>query len=235
MITKYVESNHYHLWTDVLHARELSKQTDNKLDRGSYIRWAIITAWIALEMACQDALDDKDISYRFKENMDTAINKKNLTALDWGQGVWQKVSKVNELRKSAVHRFASEKELFPELVIADYSIETVREAIKTIYEHCSKPVPEWIKDDIDKGWTTGRVGLSGIIINSPYMGVNGAIKVTFVLKGEEFTWDYLSPDTDINQPIEYYYNAGEPITAVRLYRGDEVIVEFEVDSSKIRS
>jgi len=70
MITKLVESNHYHIWTDAIHARELAKQTNNKWDRGTYVRWTLLTSWIALEMACQDALSDKNISYKFKENLE---------------------------------------------------------------------------------------------------------------------------------------------------------------------
>lgn len=234
MITKYVDSNHYHLWTDVLHARELAKQTSNKWDRGSYVRWTVITAWIALEIACQDALENKKISYSFQQKINETIIEKKLNPLDWGQGIWQKVLEINDLRKSAVHRFVTEQELFPEPAIADFAVSTTREAIKTIYEHCDKPVPEWINDDSDCGWRTGNSKVFGIIINSTYMNVDGAIKVTYFCKGEEVVWNYLSPDADINLPVENYYNGGGQISAVRLYRGEELLVEFKIDSSKIR-
>lgn len=100
---KLIRDNHYHLWTDALHARELARQTNNKWDRGTYVRWAITTAWTVLEMACQDALDDKKISYSFRENIDKAITSKALPKLDWGKGIWQKVSAIQTLRINCVH------------------------------------------------------------------------------------------------------------------------------------
>ena len=80
---KLIEDNHYHLWTDALHARQLAHQTNNKWDRGTYVRWTIITAWTVLEIACQDALEEKNISYRFKQNLDKAIAAKSLPKLNW--------------------------------------------------------------------------------------------------------------------------------------------------------
>ncbi len=59
---KLVENNHYHLWTDALYARALSREANNRWDRGTYVRWALLTAWIALEIACQDALEEPNIS-----------------------------------------------------------------------------------------------------------------------------------------------------------------------------
>ncbi|HEY0657480.1 MAG TPA: hypothetical protein VGD05_03355, partial [Pyrinomonadaceae bacterium] len=91
-IPKIVEnSNHYHLWTDVLHARELAHQADNKWDSAAYVRWTVIIGWIALEIACQDALDEPKISYSFKNNLDNEIYKKGLKKINWGQGIWHKV------------------------------------------------------------------------------------------------------------------------------------------------
>lgn len=127
-IPKLVNNHHYHLWTDALHIRALSHQAKNKWDRGTYVRLAIITAWTVLEIACQDALDDPSISYSFKRNVDDAVSKRSLPKLDWSQGVWQRVIKVQEARKSYIHRFISERDLFPEVSLADEAIETIRSA-----------------------------------------------------------------------------------------------------------
>ena len=236
MLTKLVESNHYHIWTDAIHARELSRQTNNKWDRGTYVRWAIITSWIAFEMACQDALNNNTISYnRFRENLDKAIASKKLPALDWSQGIWQKVIEAQNLRKNVIHRFASEKHVFPEIEISESTIGTIREAIKAIYRHCNKSAPEWVEDDADEGWTTGTFMCHGTMNNSPYYKMEGAIKVAYLYQGREYIYDYLSPETDVTQPIENIFKGvGKPITAVRLYRDDEVIVEYLFDETKIR-
>jgi len=73
------------------------------------------------------------------------------------------------------------------------------------------------------------------LINSPYSKQEGAIKVTYEYKGTEHTYDYLSPDTDIDQPLENLFKGvGKPVTAVRLYRNDDLLVEYIYDVSKVR-
>jgi hypothetical protein len=84
---KNVESSHYHIWTDALHARELARQAVNRWDRGTYVRWTITTGWTALEMACEQALETNGIGRRFKENLNAAISEKSLPPLNWGTGV----------------------------------------------------------------------------------------------------------------------------------------------------
>ncbi len=235
MITKLVESNHYHIWTDAIHARQLSNQTGNKWDRGTYVRWTILTAWIALEIACQDALENNAISYSFQRNINDTIASKGLPPLDWSQGIWQKVIKVQNLRKDVVHRFPSNSNVFPEASVAETTIKVIREAIQTIYKHCGKDSPQWVEDDFDEGWTTGTFQMHGTIINSPYYEKEGAIKVAYVYKGNEYIFDYLAPDTEIDQPLENLFKGvGKPITAVKLYKNNELLVEYVYDASKVR-
>ena len=235
MITKIVENNHYHVWTDALHARELARRTKNKWDRGTYVRWTLMSAWIALEIACQDAVSDPSISYSFRKNLDEAIERKRLPKIDWSQGIWQRVLEIQKLRKMAVHQFLTEKDLFPDAETADMAIEVLRNAITSIYTLCGKGVPAWVDDDFDEGWTTGRATFHGTIINSPYYGVPNAIKLTYVYKGQEYGYDYLAPDTDANQPLENIFKGvGKPITAVRLYRGADLLIEYLFEATKIR-
>lgn len=78
-LTKVVESPHYHLWTDALHARSLARQAHNKWDRGTYVRWCVNTSWTALEVACQDSTEDPNISYSFRKNLD--VNNRGQTPI----------------------------------------------------------------------------------------------------------------------------------------------------------
>lgn len=235
MITKIVEDNHYHVWTDALHARALAKQTKSEWDRGTFVRWTFMSAWISLEIACQDAAADKNISYNFKKNLDFALCRNRLSPIDWSQDIWQRVLKVQELRKDAVHRFLSEKDLFPDADIADMVIEVVRDAIINIYQHCGKSVPSWVDDNSDLGWTTGVMSVHAQVINSPFYGVTNAIRVAYVYKGKECDYDYLAPDTVIDQPLENIFKGiGKPITAVRLYRGTDLLKEYRYEVTKIR-
>lgn len=235
MITKFVESNHYHVWTDALHARQLATQTSNHWDRGTYVRWTILTAWIALEIACQDALENKNISYSFKRYINDAVALKALPPLDWSQGIWQKVIKIQNLRKNIAHRSSLELDAFPDASVAETTIKVIREAIQSIYEHCGKTSPQWVEDNYDEGWITGTFQIHGVGISSPYYQKDKAIKVAYIYKGNEYTVDYLAPDTDIHQPLENLFKGvGKPITAVRLYRDSELLVEYAYDGSKVR-
>ena len=126
---KVVETPHYHLWTDALHARSLAHQANNRWDRGTYVRWCVNTSWTALEVACQDATGDPNISYSFKRNLEAALKQQNLPAIDWGKGIWQKVMTLQQTRKNYVHRFVSETDLFQNADVADDAIKTTRQAL----------------------------------------------------------------------------------------------------------
>ena len=114
---KLIENNHYHIWTDALHARALSHEANNRWDRGTYVRWTLMTAWIALEIACQEALEEPKISYSFKDNLNKAIEEKSFSKLDWSQGIWQQVLQLQEFRKNCAHRFSQETDLFPDVAV----------------------------------------------------------------------------------------------------------------------
>ena len=149
---KYIQDNHYLVWTDSLHARELSRQANNRWDRGTYVRWTIMLSWIALEMACQDALEDDKISYSFRKNVDQAIERKNLPAIQWGKGLWHEVTQLQTLRKNCTHRFLTQSEIFPGGDEASKAVSIVRDAVKDIYKRSGKTVPKWIDDNYDQGW-----------------------------------------------------------------------------------
>jgi hypothetical protein len=193
---KIVESPHYHLWTDVLHARALAGQAHNKWDRGTYVRWAVNTAWTVLEIACQEALEDPKISYSFQRNLDVAIKNKSLPKLDWGQGLWQKVIKIQETRKRYVHRFLTETDVFPSSEVADNVITVIREAIIFIYNHANRVSPAWVQDNEDRGWDRGPGGVrahatlikSGASLDDP-----NVIKVCYIQDNREYLSDVLPP------------------------------------------
>ena len=102
---KLIDCNHYLLWTDALHLRKLASQTKSKWDKATYVRTTILLAWTVLEIACQESLRKPAISYSFKRNIDEALSEQNLSPLNWGNGIWQKVTQLQELRKNIVHRF----------------------------------------------------------------------------------------------------------------------------------
>jgi hypothetical protein len=149
---KLITSEKYHLWNDALHARQLARETMDDWNKGTYVRWTVTTSWTVLEMCCREALDEPKIGYRFKEDMDGAITKKGLNSIDWGSGKWQNVIDLREVRKKYTHVNIPQKELWPDLEIADDAIKVVREAVIDIFQIANMPVPKWIYDDEFQGW-----------------------------------------------------------------------------------
>jgi hypothetical protein len=225
---KIVENAHYHLWTDALHARSLARQARNKWDRGTYVRWTVTTAWTVLEVACQDALDDKSISYSFRKNIDSAIQRKSLAPLNWGSGLWQKVTEIQETRKNYVHRFVEESDLFPDADLADNAIAVIRNAVLSIYKHAGRVTPVWIHDNEDRGWDKGNsVGVNfrliraGASLNDP-----NAIRIYYIRENKEHLNEVLPPDVDPKPYLEdLIQHVTVPISGVRVYKGDEIIIE----------
>jgi hypothetical protein len=232
-IPKVIESNHYHLWTDVLHSRKLAKQARNKWDRASYVRWSIMTSWIVLEIACQDALNDSNISYSFRRNLDDAIQNNNHPALNWGNGIWQKVSNLQEKRKRIIHRFQTENNLFPEITDADEAINIVRESIKEIYRHTNNNYPLWIDDDDDRGWDDrGPRGSSTatVLHGGAKEDDLTSIKVYFVVNGKEKLSEVLPANTDYNQAVDnILYKSTVPISKVFVKQNDQIIFNKDLN------
>lgn len=223
---KVVESPHYLLWTDALHARALARGANNQWDRGTYVRWCVITSWAVLEIACQDATNNSRIGYSFKDDLNSAIEKLGLGPLDWGKGIWQDVRMQQEKRKGYVHRFLSEKEFFPAANAADDAIQTVRKAVVAIYEHVKRPVPPWTADDEDRGWYVRETARGTLTVVQA--GANEeddqTLYIRSVVHGQERTSNVLPAGTQW-QPYcdDLIQRAQSPIERVRVYRGQELI------------
>ena len=198
-----------------------------------------MTAWIALEIACQDALEEPRISYSFKDNLNNAIEEKSFPKLDWSKGIWQQVLKVQQDRKNSVHRFSKETHLFPDASIADDTIAITRQAIIEIYKHVGKSVPLWINDDTDQGWANkGGVSISGYMRTTP-PGLDenapDTIKVTYIYKDKENIREVLPAGTNPNPCVDRLIaTIGLPISGIKVYRGKEVIQEIQFLMDKIR-
>ena len=238
VMLKLIENNHYHIWTDALHARALSHETNNRWDRGTYVRWTLMTSWTAFEIACQDALDEPNISYSFKNNLNKAIKDKSLSKLDWSKGIWQQVLALQELRKNCVHRFSQESDLFPDANIADEAIITTRKAITAIYNHVGKEAPNWVNDAEDQGWAIKGITLFANAYSTP-PGVDenapDTIKVTYIYKDKECIRDVLPANTDPKLYVDRLIQSiGLPISGIKVYRGKEVIQEIRFPMDRIR-
>ena len=229
---KIIESPHYHLWTDALHARALARKANNKWDRGTYVRWAVTTSWSVLEIACQNALNEPNISYSFRKNLDTAIENQNIDRLEWGSGIWQRVSTLQNRRNGYVHRFISEDDFFPDANIADESIDIIREAVIAIYQHVNRPVPIWIQDDDDRGWDAGKRGGANLTLIHSGADENDpkVLKLFYVHLEKEKLTDVLPSGTDYLPYVEdLIQKIRVPISAIKVYEGNTVVHEKKLN------
>jgi hypothetical protein len=228
---KIVTSPHYHIWTDSLHARELARQAQNDWDRGTYVRWAITSAWTALEMVCGDALGTQGIGRRFKINLDAAIAKNDLPSLNWNSGIWQRIAGIHKVRKSFVHINASQASLFPPVEMADNAINDIRAAIEDLFRKTSRSAPLWVQDDKDRGWDKGKGTAAhtmavrrGVEPDSPR-----AVKISYVYKGEEHICDILPDGTDPEESVKQLIeNIRVPISRVKAYVGTTLVLDREL-------
>jgi len=231
-IPKVADTNHYHLWTDALHARALAHQTRDRWDRGSYVRWTVIIAWTALEIACQEAFNDRTISYSFRKNLDAAVAARSLPPLDWGTGVWQRVAMLQAVRKSYVHSFATTTNLFPVAEKADEAIVTARQGICAAFQLVGLPIPAWTADDSDRGWvvplsvtTHGYAIHAGVDPDGP-----DTIRLTYVCADGERLTACLPPDTDYQAEVEGLVRRVRiPVSQVNVYRGQTLIYTLPVN------
>lgn len=225
-IPKLVTTSHYHLWTDALHARALAHQALNDWDRGTYVRWAVNTAWTAFETACEDALGEAGLGNRFKERVNDAVSHLSFPTLNWGAGTWQKVLNIYTLRKDYVHVAIPQTRLFAPVAEADEAISVLRDGTKAIYAHVGKTSPTWIDDDYDRGWDDGGGSFGNLTVrrqNADESDPN-VVKIAHVYKGNEYVGEILPPGTDPEPYIDdLLSNTNVPISAVRIYRGNTLL------------
>ena len=68
-----------HLWNDALHARDLASKTKDEWMSGTYVRWSIVTAYMALESYSCDALNVNELGRTSYRNcIDAILQKKDL-------------------------------------------------------------------------------------------------------------------------------------------------------------
>ena len=228
-----VDSTHCHLWTDALHVRQLAREARNKWDRGTYVRLCVNTSWTALEVACQDALNCPDIGYRFKGNLDKALASASAPPIDWSCGVWQQVRKLQERRKSYVHRFASLDDMFPAASVADEAIQIVRDAIRSIHSQASLPIPSWAGLDEAGGWqTSSNFGTAwGTAYHSGTTSEElNTVRVSVVVGNEERLATVFPAGTNALPEVERILQSViVPINAIRVYENGELTIDFIVN------
>lgn len=223
-----VESPHYHIWTDALHARRLAREAKNEWDRGTYVRWAIASAWTAFEATCEYLTGASGLGNRFKDGLNAALDAKGLPRPDWGSGLWQNVLVVYSLRKGYVHPGVPQSKLFAPVTEAETAITTLRDAIKDMYIRTGNQVEAWPDDDED-AVDPRKGGFANATVISAGVTRETGLRICYVMFGQEYESEVTHPDKDPVPLMEDLLRKIKvPISAVRAYRGDEMVEEISV-------
>lgn len=237
---EFSEAPRFQLWTDALCFRAMANDAANHYLESMCVRNAVLSAWTTLEMACCDALGITKLERDFKECLHKEFVKRNIPRLDFSSGLWREINiEVKGHRNRFMHSGVSISTRFPPVSIADGAISTIRKAVHEIYAALGKQAPRWIDDDQSVGWQQRRSALGivaqGTMDVGPSADTPGVIKIVLVTPhGEEKPARFLDPnssDDDIFWWVENYLgNLNSPIKAIRVYRGQDLISEENIEA-----
>lgn len=226
-MSKLVDTKSYHVWTDALHARALVQQTKSEWDRSTYCRWAIVSAWTAFEIACEDATGASGLGIRFKEKLDTQLQGIGAPRIDWGQGIWQRIQGVYRWRKDIVH-------VGPvPLTLAEVqeAISVLRDGVTSIYSAVGKQPPQWQFDDTDSGHKGGGSSASATVLHNGVASDDpNRVDVCYVSGGKERRCAVMPSGADWRPELETLRaSLRVETTALRVYAAGKLIHEERVN------
>jgi hypothetical protein len=87
---------------------------------------------------------------------------------------------------------------------AEKSINTLRETIKEIFIHSGKNPPDWVEDDQDRGWDTGRKSFANLTVSRAGANIDDptCFNVVYIHKDKEYSTEVLPPDADYMKVVE---------------------------------
>ena len=236
----FSDAPRFQLWTDALCFREMAKEAANNYMSSMCVRNAILSAWTTLEMACCDALGIEKLERDFKESLHDEFDKRNIPRLNLGSGLWQEINTtVKGYRKRFVHSGVTISDRFPPLLIAEEAISTIRKAIHEIYAQVGKQSPRWIDHDQSEGWQKqGPGSRMDVFPRLLHAGATperpGVVKIVLVTEqGEEKVPRYLPPTTSDDEAFwwveDYLGKLNVPFRAIRVYRGQDLILDENIE------
>jgi hypothetical protein len=122
--------------------------------------------------------------------------------------------------------------MFPEVLVADDAISTVRDAIKSIHHLAGKPHPEWVELCEIKGWDipsqTGAACLAQAHFGAKFEDPKTK-RVFIVIDGEEQLTSVFPLGHDTSETVARLLRSVKvPIEAIRVYEAGELIEDNRV-------
>lgn len=230
MTRRSVDSPHCHIWTDALHGRRLAREAKDDWNRGTYVRWTVASAWTAFEATCEHLTGVSGLGMRFKEHLDEALINKGLAKPDWGAGLWQRVLRVDDMRKRYIHPAVPQEALFPPASEADEAIMTLRAAIRDMYARCRAGAANWAEDDEDVILPTGGFfAMAHATVIHAGASAETGLRISYqTIDGKEHDAAVTGPDEDhVSLMNDLLGRLRAPATAVRAYWANELIEEWD--------
>jgi hypothetical protein len=197
-----------------------------KWDCGTFTRWTVITAWMAFERACSNAVRAPKLGHSFNKGLDEALEALGAEPVNRGEKLWQQVERVRQLRILYVHKDCEPEELAHDADIAKFAIATLRKALIDLHLRVGTPHPAWIECD-DVPMPLGGSSCWPTVVHPGTDDDPEAIRIVAVYGGEERENSRMRHDHDPWPEVERLVNSVRvPITAVRLYSGERL--EFEI-------
>lgn len=151
-----------------------------------------------------------------------------LTDPTGGSGLWQDVLDVYQMRKDYVHPGVAQERLFAPVGEAERAIAVLRLAIKDVYVRTGTPEDAWPNDDEDPVDPHKGSSAHATAIRAGASKESG-IRICYVVLGREYESEIARPDADhIALMEDLLRQIRVPISAVRAYRGDDLIDEIIV-------
>ncbi len=211
---------------DKMLARWRAEVSQCRWDRGAFVRWTVVTAWMTFERACCDAVGDPKASKGLRERLAKIFQKKGFEAIDWKSGIWADVVAVQTQRHKYIHRELDRQDLFAEVGFAENAVTVIRKGIIAIYATVGKQHPLWADcDEVpwrlggSSAWATvSSAGADQDPLARRIMAVHGDAEwETRILRSDEDPWPFVA---------ELATNVRVPISAIRIYSGESLLEEI---------
>ncbi|MBD2152936.1 hypothetical protein [Leptolyngbya sp. FACHB-16] len=197
-------------------------------DIGSYIRWTVVTAWMAFERAMVDATSSSELSRDLPTNLPKFIAPGIKKDVFWAAPPWSEVRQIQQKRNKFVHRDLETSDLFPDVNLAEDTIRILRKGIKEAYKKIGKISPIWVEcDEVPR-----RLGGSFCAASTSQTGADEdpqRLQITYVHGGRDITHITLRSDNDPWPVVEEIaIQIRIPIEAIRIYKGESLWREIPI-------
>jgi hypothetical protein len=217
---KIISANHHNDLSGISISRDEAELRHITWDLGSYVRWTVVTAWMAFVRTAETATTSQDLSRNMLKNLPRTIAPTLQEQAFWDSYPWCDVNRIRQERNKFIHKALDNSDLFPDVQLAEDAILTLRNGMKAIYASVGQASPPWIECDTVADPPSGSSAVLQLISS----GANEdpqRLRVVYVHGGGETPSTILYSTEDPWPIVEgIAVNVRVPIEAIRIYKGE---------------